>query len=814
MRIIQIYLHPFAGSVDKRYEFQNGLNVVCGKNEAGKSTLVKALLLALLESTNLTKTEFKNLIANYIPIGGDTINIDLKFEVNGVEYELKKSWGANNASALNAVNQASINSPDTVQAKLYELLNLNTSTVRDVLFTTQAKIATTIEDINKNAEIGSSLDQILRSAILNTGGVVPEALIAQLDEEYESLVQNWRLDEDAPVIKTNNKGAYDNKWEKGLGQILKIAYELYDKNIALNARIQYDQKLTNLSNEINILSDQVNNDHAYVELQKPLVESLSKRREILLEMDKIASQKKELQKVQNTWNAINANLPVMKGNIEADERQLIQLKSELDNARKSDETLIKITQFDNVKNLKLKFEELAKLLEETKIVTDTDFAFLGNIQENFNNAKNALSALQSAQKFTVEIIPKKNLNVQIQKSAGIIEKTSLAIDTPVLIEVNKGFIYDSDEVVINVKSLTEQIGTLNKQVTDFTKELEDALMKYQVKDFENLKQFNLNYNKVIQDYQFAKNTYESSILGTSFEALELEINELKQLPKTREKSVLEILYNDLVGKIATDKKSVKEFEDNKTSYENLYSSLDKIDDLRVDLINNEKEVKSKLDLLPMIKEGLDIDAFRIEYIEFSDRLKSNQYILQQMVVARASHEGAEPTVLASELQDQIDLLQRQKEQKVEEAKAIKKVLVKLDDILSRAPVNPYENYENKLSQYLCELSGGKYQVLTEGGITPSVIKNSATNIELPIELLSQGTAGILGLSLRLAMADYYLDGQNGFLAFDDPMVDFDEQRQQFAAQCLQQYATEKQLLIFTCHQAHADQLGGHLINLN
>jgi exonuclease SbcC len=814
MRIIQIYLHPFAGSVDKKYEFQNGLNVVCGKNEAGKSTLIKALLLALLESTNLTKTEFKNLIANYIPIGGDTINIDLKFEVNGIEYELKKSWGANNSSTLNAVNQASLNSPDTVQAKLFELLNLNTSTVRDVLFTTQAKIATTIDGINKNAEIGSSLDQILRSAILNTGGVVPEALIAQLDEEYESLVQNWRLDEDAPVIKTNNKGAYDNKWEKGLGQILKIAYELYDKNIALNARIQYDQKLTNLSNEINILSEQVNNDLAYVELQKPLVESLSKRKELLLEMDKIADQKKELQSVQNTWNAINANLPVMKGNTELDERHLIQLKSELDNARKSDETLIKITRYDNVKNLKLKFEELSKLLDETKIVTDTDFAFLGNIQESLNNAKNTLSALESAQKFTVEIIPKKNLNVEIQKSTGIVEKTSLVLGTPVFIEVNKGFIYDSDEVVINVKSLTEQIGTLNKQVTNYTKELEDALMKYQVKDFENFKQLYLVYKEVLQDYQFAKNTYESSILGTSFETLELEINELKQLPKTREKSVLEILYNDLVGKIATDKKSIKEFEDNKTSYENLYTSLDKLDDLRLDLINNEKEVKSKLDLLPMIKEGLDIDAFRIEYKEFSDRLNSNQLILQQMLVARASHEGAEPTVLASELQDQIDLLQRQKEQKVEEAKAIKKVLVKLDDILSRAPVNPYENYENNLSQYLTMLTGGKYQVSTEGGITPSVIKNSATNIELPVELLSQGTSGILGLSLRLAMADYYLEGQNGFLAFDDPMVDFDEERQQFAAQCLQQYAEEKQVFIFTCHQAHANQLGGNLINLN
>ncbi len=814
MRIIQIHLHPFAGTVDKKIEFQNGLNVVCGNNEAGKSTLVKALLLSLLEPTNLTKNELKNLIANHIPIGGDTINIDLKFEVNGVEYELKKSWGANNASVLNAVDQASINSPDSVQAKLYELLNLNKSTVRDVLFTTQAKIASTIDGINQVAEIGSSLDQILRSAILNTGGVVPEALKIKLDEEYESLVQNWRLEEDAPLIKTNNKGAYDNKWEKGLGQILKIAYELYDKNIALNTRIQYDEKLTSLTNEINDLSGQVNMDLAYIQSQQPLVESLSKRKEILLELEKISDKKKELQKVQNDWNAINANLPVMKGNIEKDEIQLAHLKLELDNARKSDEISAKITQFDHVKNLRLKYNEVAKLHDETKVVTDNDLAFVGMIQENFNNAQNALSALESAQKFTVEITPKKNLNVEIQKSSGLPEKINLIHGNSLFIEVNKGFIYNSDEVTINVNSLTDQIGALNKQVANYGAELQQALEKYEVEKFDKLRQVNLEYNKIIQDYKLAKNTYENSILGTTFEALELEINELKQLPKTREKSLLETLYNDLVGKIATDKKSFKELDDNKKSFENLYGSLDKIDDLRFDLINNEKQAKSKLELLPIIKDGLDIDAFRNEYKEVSDRLKINDQKLQQILLYRASHQGAEPTVLASELQDQIDLLQRQKEQKVEEAKAIKKVLVKLDDILNRTPVNPYENYENKLSQYLSMLSGGKYQVSTKGEITPNVIKNSTTNIELPVELLSQGTAGVLGLSLRLAMADYYLEGQNGFLAFDDPMVDFDEQRQQYAAQCLQQYAGEKQVFIFTCHQAHANQLGGNLINLN
>ena len=161
----------------------------------------------------------------------------------------------------------------------------------------------------------------------------------------------------------------------------------------------------------------------------------------------------------------------------------------------------------------------------------------------------------------------------------------------------------------------------------------------------------------------------------------------------------------------------------------------------------------------------------------------------------------------------IELLKRKKNQKVEEAKALKKVLDKLADIMMRGTVNPYQPFANKLCEYLIRLSGGKYEISDNGMMTPVEIKKIDSNLSLPINMLSQGTSGILGLALRLAMADYFLNGY-GFLAFDDPMVDFDQNRQVYAAACLNEYSNEKQVLIFTCHHSHAEQLGGKLINLN
>lgn len=814
MRLLKLILHPFAGTVNKTYDFHSGLNVIHGQNEAGKSTIVKALQLALLTSTNLTKTELKSQISSFIPIGGDTINIDLNFEVGGIEYELKKSWGVNNISSLNIVGQAGINNADIIQEDLLKLLNLNKSTVRDIIFTNQAKIASTIEGITKDKEIVNSLDQILRGAILNNGGVNPEKLKHQLNTEFEKLTDNWFLDNDTPIIKKDNKGAFENKWLNGVGEILKIAYTLYDKHKALEARLKYDENYTTNANAVNDLKGIVNIDKLFIESNAPLVESLTKRKEINLEIEAISNKKELLKDVQINWNSINANLPLLLKAQESDQELLAKLKEEFDNARLSTDSASKIARFENILKLKKEVESAQILYKAIQVISDKDIAEVKAIYDPLQATQTTLNGLEAAQKFVVNILPKSSFDVDIQHSAGLSEKTNLSQGKTISLEVNKGFVYSSAEVTIEVKSLTDQIHELSTKIANLAANFQTALVKYSVTTFQELTLLNEKYNTAATKYNTAKLTYENALVGSSFEVLEEEVNKLKNLPKTRELKELDALVNGLIGKIATGEKEIEKFNEQKTKYEATYESLDKVDEIRLGVIQEERLANSKLTNLPSIDPGLDIDAFRNDYGEVLIRMKDNEGALKKLELERATLEGGQPEVLASELQDEIDLLIRQKNQKVEEAKAIKKVLDKLNEILDRAPVNPYQDYENNLTQYLNTLSGGKYEVATNGDVTPSVIKNSNTNLLLPIELLSEGTSGVLGLSLRLAMADYYLANQNGFLAFDDPMVHFDEGRQAHASQCFQQYAENKQVLIFTCHQSHANQLGGNLISLN
>ncbi len=63
------------------------------------------------------------------------------------------------------------------------------------------------------------------------------------------------------------------------------------------------------------------------------------------------------------------------------------------------------------------------------------------------------------------------------------------------------------------------------------------------------------------------------------------------------------------------------------------------------------------------------------------------------------------------------------------------------------------------------------------------------------------------------MARHFVDGRDGFLLLDDPLVDLDPDRQATACAILQHFGSEKQVIILTCHPSHADILGGHRVEL-
>lgn len=104
-----------------------------------------------------------------------------------------------------------------------------------------------------------------------------------------------------------------------------------------------------------------------------------------------------------------------------------------------------------------------------------------------------------------------------------------------------------------------------------------------------------------------------------------------------------------------------------------------------------------------------------------------------------------------------------------------------------------EGFENVAAYANVRLDGG----------TPVEVTGKLT---LGMESLSQGTLGSLALATRLALADLYLEDLQGFLVLDDPFADMDPARRRAAAQCLGAFAGKRQVLFFTCHPEHKEEL--------
>jgi DNA repair exonuclease SbcCD ATPase subunit len=117
-----------------------------------------------------------------------------------------------------------------------------------------------------------------------------------------------------------------------------------------------------------------------------------------------------------------------------------------------------------------------------------------------------------------------------------------------------------------------------------------------------------------------------------------------------------------------------------------------------------------------------------------------------------------------------------------------------------------------LEKTLAAMTGGRYAAVEMEGTLPSGVVATG---EVPVgrKLLSAGTADSLALALRLVMARHFLAKAGGFMAMDDPLVEMDPSRQRAAAAALREFAAERQLVVFTCHPATAELLGGTLVEL-
>lgn len=103
MRIKNIKINSFGNLEDKELNFTDGLNIVYGKNEAGKSTLLKFITNMFYGTSRNKKGREYSDYEKYKPWGKDDFSGKIKYELdNGNEYEVYRDFAKKNPKIFNS----------------------------------------------------------------------------------------------------------------------------------------------------------------------------------------------------------------------------------------------------------------------------------------------------------------------------------------------------------------------------------------------------------------------------------------------------------------------------------------------------------------------------------------------------------------------------------------------------------------------------------------------------------------------------------------------------------------------------------------
>jgi len=780
----------------RKVEFSHGLNIILGPNEAGKTTLFQAMLHTLLTPVKLSKPNFRTTMAGFIPLGGgDTIGCKLGFTSLNRSYLLSKSWGGKEAAELVLPNGGRITDDQRVSALIKELLPVREGTVRSILMTYQSALAGTLADIEQNRETLDSLSTLLRRTILETDGISVERFKALLEEKHGEAYGHWD-----PVRKRpeNNRGI-DNPYKKGVGRILKAYYNYQELSRLLDdvkaKEDSYGIKTGELEDCINKLAAK----EVFISENQQSAADAGIRSLLGARLEAAELTMKKIQSDYDSWPVLTARLAELTGSIPQLEQDIVRLEGEKQSA----------VIYEEGKELKKRFERAvekrAQLKEaEEKLAGAIPFSRgdLEEIEQQVSRVERFKAALEGG-KLNLKLQAKTDINLTVENDLREAEEKKIASGESLEVNSNGLVRLNHADWSLEVKSDGEDQQKKAVELREGEVKLEALFKTKGVTSLKEAKSASLEYQTLGSEVENTAGIFKQELEDYSYEELKEKTAALEKEAPSR--SLPGILEELLSGKHKLEQQQ-SEREETALKLEALtgeYSSKDDLFSRLVELGGEKKELERKLSELKPIPEAFtDCDSF-IQFYESEKRaaaeLKEEKTRLEIECVemeARMVDESSEE--IAARLR------QAESSYQAEEKKGniIARIKQRSESMLAKLDSNTFTGYERSIASYIAELTADRYRSISlEGSLPRGVIRGDGET--LVYSLLSAGTKDVFGLALRLAMADYFLKEQDGFLVMDDPLVDLDPHRQELAAGVLSRFAEEKQLILFTCQPTHA-----------
>ena len=790
MKITNISCTQFAGTRDRNISFTDGVNVIYGKNESGKSTLVNLLSRTLFQNAKIngrTDKEFCNL---YFPsskrgsnIKGDFADGKVTFETKNGTYTLSKVWGSDFRCMLSTPDGV-IRSQKQIDEILREELFYGEGVYSDMLFSSQRNTDASLQtllDVSKKTDAKEEIIDVISQAFAESDGISLDSVEQKIAENIKAIEgKHWNFENEAPERKSGG-----GQWVKDVGEVLAAYYALEEADGIIEKISRLEKSADEAVKDYNKKEEAFNKaDEAYKTFNgyADRLELIKEKRE---SVERIGGDIKKKQNILRVWpDFIN----------EYERAQA--LKSE-----KTDrETLDK---YNSAREICNKLSELKEDIPEHQ-PDDTEIAQVRRAQKEISSLENKLCGM--------------NIVAEINMLGGD-DIEILSVRTGEAIDISGDNVPITEAVKIIIPGIMEMqlapadidVDATKRQIAEQEQIADNVLSKYEVKTLDELEELAESVKEKKRVFADQKRELEVILGDVTYEELESEAKTITDDIRSKEaveNDIVELCENNDIENFIT----IREFKIRE--YEKDYGS---IDNLRTEIIKLET---SKEEADKYVSEKKDIPDECLNISNPAEHLKKlkEDYEEAQKTLGTAIEGKTKATrdlenykkALSVDPEENYEKAKRSFEEQKELLKHWKHIEKVFKNLKEDIDSNPMQDIADSFTSYLNVISDGK--ISSEFPEADRLDMNIySDNKLLDYGKLSEGTKETVSLAFRLAVLDHLFPDGGGVIVFDDSFANMDAERAAQSCQLIKECAKRHQVIFLTCREEYLEMLNGNEI---
>lgn len=797
MKIKKLDIKSFGKFKDKQVEFKDGLNLVYGNNEAGKSTthkFIQGVFFGFFKPYSKNKIyspEYKR----FKPWNSDQYKGSLEFSIGKHEYRIERNFDRNNE-----------------EFKLFDNI--------------------TGQDLTEKLPYDSSTKQRIISPVIKLNSVLftNTISIAQLGNKTENDFKREISEALANYEKGNNNNVSVNK-----------AIDYLEKQKAMigtrkQSKSEYGSSVLKLNElkekkEDALKSIQENKEY-YLEiskLEKRLEELKEKKQVALNDINSLARNKDKIlyfkyktieeenekirEKIEQLkkYKDINNDLYTEFLNLYTENKALNEQKDEL--KKKQEYVNNALNNLDN-ENKEVNKETFGK--DYNRIISDIDILKdrLGNI-ERLNKRLSQKKDNEVEKDYSTKTTTNNVINI-LCVVMGILSAFMLAFSFTISMSLLLYF-YIALGATFICLIMKLVILSVYKETSKKYEKYDTSLIRTQ-----NMIELNeVEINKILNDYN-ADDPYK--LIGILEEKSKIAKEQSYNINKL-EKYKMDLEDFDGTNKILEEKISINTYKMNEILIKNNISNVDEFKEAlekREEYSRYVDKYESNNRLLLNIIEGNDIDKLKKEFEgeEMDEEtLKSikadNDSFIDQDIDSINEEITKVSTMLSRvngileesnsnneslcEIDEQINKYETRIREFEFKLLALEKAIDTIKNISKDIHTSVAPKINETLGNIMSKITKGKYSTVKVDDNMDITVYDEESGKMVDPENLSNGTIDQVYLALRFSIIDNLLLSKNMPIIVDDCFVQYDDNRLKEVLSYLVSVCDEKQIIIFTCH---------------